>query len=430
MSDERWERWFRFALRLPARWQHRRFEAMEAALAEAGRTRLLARMAAVRVRHHRERRLGRIRSRPAALEHFESRVHSQNGEDGVLGEIFRRVGAPGRFCVELGSGDGAENCTRRLVEAGSWRGLWVDASATATRRARAALRDRPVAIVDRLLTRGNVAPVLEEAGVPAEPDLLVIDVDGNDYWLWERIGRAFRPRVVAIEYNASFVPGIDWTMPYDPRHVWDETRRHGASLDALAVLGARLGYRLVACESAGVNAFFVRRDLAKRGLFEGAGRAREHYWPPGFADLWFGHAPMVAGGVPLMQALAPPERGSIRLAAEGPVPSSVPPGAELWIRVAIQNRSGATLATRRPFPVQLSYRWLDEPGERVVVEDGLRTKLLRPLGDGSSSAQEMRVVAPADAGGYRLRLTLVQEGWRWWDGEPTLLRSDHPIRIG
>jgi hypothetical protein len=94
---------------------------------------------------------------------------------------------------------------------------------------------------------------------PAEPDLLSINIDGNDYHVWNAI-KSFRPRVVIVECNAKFVSPVIWIMPYDPNYRWNQTDRHGASLQALAQLAESKGYSLVGCNITGTNAFFVRRD--------------------------------------------------------------------------------------------------------------------------------------------------------------------------
>ena len=99
--------------------------------------------------------------------------------------------------------------------------------------------------------------MLHDSNASVTPDLLVIDIDGNDYWIWESVASRHRPRVVVDEHNATMGPRRHWVMPYNANHRWDETCGHGASLTALAALGSRLGYTLIGCDSQGVNAFFV-----------------------------------------------------------------------------------------------------------------------------------------------------------------------------
>ena len=221
----------------------------------------------------------RLRPRPReSLLHHAVRRYSQNGEDGMLAELFRRVGPGTRTFVEFGVGDGAQCCTRALAEAG-WTGLWIDPGAIAS--APAGVRTRQA-----FLTRENVAEVLLENGVSRNVDLLVVDVDGNDYHLLAALlAEGFAPRALVVEYNASVEPGVSWVMPYDPAHRWDLSNRFGASLTALAALAR--DHRLVACDAEGVNAFFVAEALAH--AFPCPGDVDAHYMSPKYCGLAFGH---------------------------------------------------------------------------------------------------------------------------------------------
>ena len=111
------------------------------------------------------------------------------------------------------------------------------------------------------VTAENVNALFDKYGVPDDFDLLGIDIDGNDYWVWQAIHPRFRPAVVVMEYNASIPPSESRVMPYDPSFRWDRTDYFGASLLALARLARRKGYALVYCERCGVNAFFLREDV-------------------------------------------------------------------------------------------------------------------------------------------------------------------------
>jgi hypothetical protein len=196
------------------------------------------------------------------LTAYELRVLSQNGEDGVLAEIFRRIGVAGGGFVEFGASDGAEGNAAFLAQVLGWPGVFLEADA----RSFAALERRyrgqaAVRTVQAAVEPDTLEGLLRGAGVPEEPDLLVIDVDGNDYWIWRALS-TFRPRVVVIEYNGDLDPAVPRVMPYTPGWEWDHTSGYGASLAALEALGTEKGYRLVHTELAGVNAFFVRDDLA------------------------------------------------------------------------------------------------------------------------------------------------------------------------
>lgn len=205
------------------------------------------------------------------LRRHELKVFSQNGEDGVLLALFSLIGPGNRSFVEFGCGDGSEFNALNLLLHWGWHGLLIEADAAKAAAARRFLdrqlgdRHGQVVVEARRLAREDVDGILARLVLEREPDLLSIDVDGNDYWLWQAI-TSLRPRVVVVEYNAAFGPSRSLVVPYCPgpggsADTADEAY-FGASLAALAHLGAAKGYRLVGCESQGVNAFFVRRDLA------------------------------------------------------------------------------------------------------------------------------------------------------------------------
>ncbi len=209
---------------------------------------------------------------PRYINFFEARAFSQHGEDGILCHLFSELGTTDRRFVEFGVESGREcNCASLAINFG-WSGLLMDGDEGNARSGRAFYRamipDRPEAVTfnARWITRENINDLLKDAGYTGEIDLLSIDIDGNDYWVWEAI-EVVTPRVVVIEYNALFGPSRAVTLPYDP--AFNRFTRHprgliyGASLAALAKLGRRKGYGLVGCESRGVNAFFVRDDVLR-----------------------------------------------------------------------------------------------------------------------------------------------------------------------
>jgi hypothetical protein len=222
------------------------------------------------------------------------KVYSQNDEDGIIQEIFRRIGTTDRRFVEFGVQTGVEcNTVKLLIE--GWHGLWIEADpgmVGTMRRNFAPFLDRSqLTLLENLVTAENINALLTRAGVDGEIDLLSIDIDYNDYWVWKAI-EVVRPRVVVIEYNAAFRPPLSITVPYDPHGRWDGSNYYGASLEALVRLGAAKGYAIVGCSIAGVNAFFVRADLTG-DRFLGPATAEEHYEPPRhyFHLLPAGHAP-------------------------------------------------------------------------------------------------------------------------------------------
>ena len=208
---------------------------------------------------------------------YERRNYSQHGEDGILDAIFQAVGTTNRYYVEFGVGDGSERNTRFLAERRGWRGLLMDGG----------YDDPSINLHREFITAENINDLFAKHGVPDEFDLLSIDLDGNDYWVWQRIDSRYRPRVVVAEYNANAGPDSRLTIPYDPEFRWSGTDYYGASLAALNSVAAEKGYLLVGCESLGVNAFFVRADVATGRI--SAKTTREAYRPPRYGPAKQGH---------------------------------------------------------------------------------------------------------------------------------------------
>ena len=190
------------------------------------------------------------------LRAHAARVYSEGGEDGAIARLFERIGVGGRHFVEFGAWDGVHlsNTANLRLHAG-WRGLLMEGNPPRTR----------AGVRSEFVTAENIDALLRRYGVPEGFDLLSIDIDGNDYWVWKAL-RACRPRVVVIEYNIHFAPDDACTIAYRPDHVWDRSHYHGASLAALAALGREKGYALVYADAWSPNAFFVADEVLPRGV--------------------------------------------------------------------------------------------------------------------------------------------------------------------
>jgi hypothetical protein len=173
--------------------------------------------------------------------------------------------------VEFGVEDYKESNTRYLLLNGHWSGLVMDAS---ERNLRAIQADHQhwrndLRAKAAFVTRDNIEGLLAESGLQGEIGLLSIDIDGNDYWVWQAI-EGVRPAIVTIEYNSVFGPERAHVVPYEER--FERHRAHwsglywGASLAALTRLAEAKGYALVGSNSAGNNAFFVARDRLRKPL--------------------------------------------------------------------------------------------------------------------------------------------------------------------
>jgi hypothetical protein len=207
----------------------------------------------------------------------EFRSYSQNGEDGILLFILALVGMKTRRCVEICAGDGIECNSANLILNHGFEGLLVDGddANVATANHFYGLHRDTYAFAPRAvrqwIARESVDRFLREQGMAGEIDLLTIDIDGNDYWIWQAI-ECVSPRVVVVEYENAWGPDEAMTMRYDSGYVWrieEPGMPHsGASLAAFAKLARAKGYRLVGCQSRCFNAFFVRDDIGRDVLPE------------------------------------------------------------------------------------------------------------------------------------------------------------------
>jgi hypothetical protein len=233
---------------------------------------------------------------PKRLLRYGFKIYSQCEEDGIIQEIFKRIGVGNRTFVEFGVQTGIEcNTVKLLVE--GWNGLWLEGRRSFVKKIQTGLRSfiekRHLAVSQAFVTAENINSLIEKGGVSGEIDLLSIDIDNNDYWVWKAIN-VINPRLVVIEYNATLPPPLSLVIPYDAGRETTGTNYFGASLEALVRLGRSKGYRLVGCNFSGSNAFFVRNDLAG-DLFLDPPTAEEHYEPPRyfFGYLKGGHPPEV-----------------------------------------------------------------------------------------------------------------------------------------
>jgi hypothetical protein len=206
---------------------------------------------------------------PLFLERFGFKVYSQNDEDGIIEEIFNRIGETNKTFVEFGVENGLESNSHYLIHKG-WKGLWIEGNERFVKEI-SLLFEKPIknwrlTVVNAFIRKSNINELIEMGGISGDVDLLSIDIDGNDYWVWQEI-KCINPRVVVIEYNAKFPSNFEWIMEYDDNHLWQGDDKQGASLKALELLGRKLGYQLVGTNVMGANAFFVRTDLAGELFF-------------------------------------------------------------------------------------------------------------------------------------------------------------------
>ena len=224
----------------------------------------------------------------------EKKIYSQNGEDGILEFIFSKIGTTNKFSVEFGVGNGFECNTVYLLEKKNWTGLMMDYGADQDIQWKGVMKkawsnrnngfsdnikkyfrfskkiikrkERSIHfqldIKNERITAENIQDLFQKYNVPENFDLLSIDIDYNDYWVWKAITK-FHPRVLVIEFNSSIPPNESKVVSYDADAQWDGTNYFGASLLALKNLSLEKNYTLLGCDSNGVNAFFCQSDLIK-----------------------------------------------------------------------------------------------------------------------------------------------------------------------
>lgn len=170
---------------------------------------------------------------------------AQSGEDKIAARIFRRIGVINSWAVEFGAADGRRKSNTAYFRDHGWFVRLFDVEPL-----------DPI-VQQANITAENVNAIFTEAGIPQVFDLLSIDIDGNDLWVWKAL--TFQPRVVIIEYNPRWGPYQSRTVAYDPDRSWDGTNYYGASVLALTRLGAQKGYDLIAATRS--NLIFVQAGL-------------------------------------------------------------------------------------------------------------------------------------------------------------------------
>ena len=190
------------------------------------------------------------------LASFASNITSQNGEDGLLEEIFRRLGEGQRWCLEVGAWDGKHlSNTCVFWRDRGWSAVLVECSDQSFAGLKANTVGYPkVYPVHRMVTASgdnSLDAILREVKAPPGIDLVSIDVDGNDYHLFESL-QEFSPRVIVVEHNPTIPPEVEVVQKLNSR------ARMGASAGALSALARRKGYGLAACTHC--NCIFVRAE--------------------------------------------------------------------------------------------------------------------------------------------------------------------------
>jgi hypothetical protein len=234
--------------------------------------------------------LDRIRAiSPKRLELFSFSAGSQNGEDGIIAEIFRRIGETNRVFLEIGVGAGTQNNTVYLLKSG-WSGWWIDGNARKidfiNRAFASYISANSLRVRAGYINRENLTATLGQMELPKSFDLMSLDIDGNDYHVLDAL-RGYSPRVLVVEYNGLYRPPVDIVQVYDADYSYSPDSYVGASLTALCRLLEGKGYKLVGTDIVGINAFFVHGDYLN-DQFVDVGDEGRLYNPPRTQLAWGG----------------------------------------------------------------------------------------------------------------------------------------------
>jgi len=211
----------------------------------------------------------RARALPAytPLRETEFKVFSQTGEDGIIQFILSHIPIENDVFIEFGVQNYLESNTRFLLTNDNWRGLVIDSSQSNINY----ISNHMMSIFHELLAvcgfidKDNINNIIKSSGISGDIGLLSVDIDGNDYWVWDAID-CVSPRVVICEYNSVLGNTHPITIPYDA--AFERGKAHfsnlyfGASLPALCHLAKRKGYDFIGSNRIGSNAFFVRSDIS------------------------------------------------------------------------------------------------------------------------------------------------------------------------
>jgi hypothetical protein len=200
------------------------------------------------------------------LDEVAFQVFSQRGEDGVLQYIISQIEIPNKIFIEFGVENYTESNTRLLLF-NNWRGMVIDSSPLNIRFIK---KDfiywkYDITAYKSFITAENINGLISSYINCTDIGVLSIDIDGNDYWVWEAI-TGINPRIVICEYNSALGSSLPVSIPYNQNFLKSKAHYsnlyYGASLAAICLMAEKKGYDFIGTTSAGVNAFFVRKDCA------------------------------------------------------------------------------------------------------------------------------------------------------------------------
>lgn len=188
---------------------------------------------------------------------------SQNGEDGILDVLRKKLLSSNRYFIEIGAADGIENNTGWLLVAERYNGIMIDGNPKLVERANRVVTRYSIGAesYNMFITKESVADIKAMA-LHLDPDVFSLDIDGNDYYIAKAIfDSGFRPKIFVVEYNSVYGPERSMTIKYKSDFSFKSEHQthlyYGVSISGWRKLFKDNGYRFVTVDRNGVNGFFV-----------------------------------------------------------------------------------------------------------------------------------------------------------------------------
>lgn len=193
-------------------------------------------------------------------------VHSQSGEDGIIEKIFETLEIKNGWYCEFGAGDGNWICNTRKLREEGWKGVLIEGDAESFNNLKTNYGSHPdVSIIESYVScepGESLDDLLSSTDIPSDFDILSIDVDGNDLWIWKSL-KKYEPKVVVVEYNPHYNPADSFTIKYDPSHRFNSDNYYGATAGAFNKLAEEKGYKLIG-STGGLNLFYCKKELSNQ----------------------------------------------------------------------------------------------------------------------------------------------------------------------
>lgn len=188
---------------------------------------------------------------------YNKDITSEHGEDGVIQRIFEIIGEGSKWCVDLGALNGVHGSNVwQLIKERGWSGVLIEADPTYFERLQKEyIGKKNVHCVQSFVSfegENSLDKIFAKTPLPKNFDLFSLDIDGNEYHLWESMTQ-YRPRLMVVEFNPTIPNEVAFIQPRDMKVF------QGSSLKAFVELGKKKGYELVAANE--INAFFVIKEL-------------------------------------------------------------------------------------------------------------------------------------------------------------------------